>query len=165
VELTDEQGAGVGPWMPAPSQRADGRGRPWRENRAVLDGIRWILKTGARGQDLPDRYPPDQTCPRRFQPWVRAGILERLLHAMAEEVRGRGGRDLSECFIDGTVVLAKQGAAGWEPPSGARGARSWPWQPARVFLSPAPWPRRRHMQSRSSTRRGRPASFVRCPDD
>ena len=44
--------------------RPDGRGRPWREARAVLNGVLWVLRTGAPWHDLPDRYPAYQTCHR-----------------------------------------------------------------------------------------------------
>jgi hypothetical protein len=55
-------------FLPKLARRKDGRGRPWRENRAVLNGILWILRTGVPSADLPDRYPSYQTCHRRFQP-------------------------------------------------------------------------------------------------
>src|SRR5215471_15312907 len=74
-DLTDEQWVLIGPFLPKLARRTDGRGRPWRENRAVLNGILWILRTGAPWADLPDRYPSYQTCHRRFQQWVRAGVL------------------------------------------------------------------------------------------
>jgi transposase len=57
---------------------------------------------------LPDRYPPYQTCHRRFQRWVREGALERVLEALARDLKERGKLDLSECFIDGTFVVAKK---------------------------------------------------------
>jgi len=69
----------IGRFLPEPVRRADGRGRPWREKRAVLNGILWILRTGAPWADLPDRYPSYQTCHRRFQQWVRAGVLRSIL--------------------------------------------------------------------------------------
>ena len=53
------------------SRRPDGRGRPWRDAREVLNGVLWILRTGAQWHDLPDRYPPYQTCHRRFQQFRR----------------------------------------------------------------------------------------------
>ena len=165
MDLTDEQWAVLQLLIPTPRRRPDGRGRPWQASRDVLNGILWILKTGARWQDLPGRYPPYQTCHRRFQQWVRTGVLERLLKAVAEDVRDRGGLDLSECFIDGTFVMAKKGGAAWEPPSGAKVARSWSWQIALVFLSPSTWPLLRHMKSPSLTKRWLPVSFVRFPDD
>ncbi|MGE5446244.1 MAG: transposase, partial [Ignavibacteriales bacterium] len=61
-ELTDEQWAIIKPLIPHYSpRRQDGRGRPWRDNREVLNGILWILRSGARWKDLPERFPPYQT--------------------------------------------------------------------------------------------------------
>ena len=70
----------------------------------------WILRTGAPWQDLPDRYGAYQTAHRRFQNWVRSGVMERVLLAIAQDLKDRGGLDLRECFIDGTFVPAKKGA-------------------------------------------------------
>ncbi len=123
MELTDEQWAVLGPLMPEPRRREDGRGRPWRDSREVLNGILWILRTGAPWKDLPDRYPPYQTCHRRFQAWARGGTYERVLEALATDLREGGGLDLSECFIDGAFIAAQKGGGAWERPSGAR-ARS-----------------------------------------
>ncbi len=58
-DLTDEQWAVVGPLIPEPPRRADGRGRPRKPSREVLNGVLW--------HDLPARYPPYQTCHRRFK--------------------------------------------------------------------------------------------------
>ncbi len=112
-ELTDEQWAVIELHLPELPSREDGRGRPWRENREVMNGILWILRSGARWKDLPDRFPPYQTCHRRFQAWARDGSLRRVLEALAEDLRTRGGLDLSECFIDGTFIVAKKGAQSW----------------------------------------------------
>jgi transposase len=75
------------------SRRADGRGRPWRDPRDVLNGVLWVLRTGAPWKDLPDRYPPYQTCHRRFQQWQRTGVLRDLLECLAEDLRTRGKLD------------------------------------------------------------------------
>jgi hypothetical protein len=96
---------------------------------------------------------------------VRAGVLDRALFALAEDVRTRGGLDLSECFIDGSFVIAKKGGAGWAPPSGAKVRRSWQWQIALVFLSPSTWPVLRRMKRRSSSRSSPVASRRRSPSD
>jgi transposase len=45
------------PLIPEPRRRDDGRGRPWKSRRPVLNGILWVLRTGAPWADLPDRYP------------------------------------------------------------------------------------------------------------
>ncbi len=108
MDLTDEQWEILEPLIPDPPRREDGRGRPWRDPRDVLNGILWILRTGAPWKDLPERYPPYQTCHRRFQKWTEEGILSDVLEALAEDLEKRGKIDLSECYIDGTFVVAKK---------------------------------------------------------
>jgi transposase len=109
-DLTDAQWARLDSLIPEPQRRKDGRGRPWRGRREVLDGILFILRTGAAWADLPERYPPYQTCHRRFQQWVRSGIMRGILEAVAEELRLRGGFHFEEAFIDGSFAPAKKGA-------------------------------------------------------
>jgi transposase len=147
MDLTDEQWDVLKPLIPTPPRRPDGRGRPWRDARAVLNGILWILRTGARWKDPPARSPPYQTCHRRLQQWVHSGVFQPILHALATDLRERGGIDLSECFIDGTFVVAQKGADVLERPSGAKARRSWPWQTVLVFLSPSTWRVLRRMRS------------------
>jgi len=107
--LTDEQWAVLSPLIPLPTRRADGRDRPVEhDDRAVMDGILWVLRTGAPWADLPDRYPSYATCFRRFIRWVKDGTLERLLTALARALELRGDIDLSVCFIDGTFIVAKK---------------------------------------------------------
>src|SRR5512137_2002799 len=136
MDMTDEQWNVVGAILPEDPVRPDGRGRPWSDRRKVLNGVLWILRTGAPWQDLPPRYGPYQTVHRRFQNWVRSGALERVLLRLAQHLKEAGGLDLKECFVDGTFVPAKKGGAGLGKPSGARGPRSWALQTAMVFLSP-----------------------------
>ncbi len=62
MDLTNEQWEVLEPPIPDPLRRPDGRGRPWRDSRDVLNGILWVLRTGAPWCDLPERYPPYQTC-------------------------------------------------------------------------------------------------------
>ena len=66
--------------------------------------------------------------------------MDKILLSLAQDLKERGELDVRECFIDGTFVVAKKGALGWERPSGAQRApevrRSWQWQTALVFLSP-----------------------------
>jgi len=153
MDLTDAQWAILEPLLPKPRLRHDRRGRPWRDPRDVLNGILWVLRTGAPWKDLPDRYPSYQTCHRRFQRWVDNGTLRRVLKALARDLHARGGLDLSETFIDGTFASAKKKAAASGKPSAAKGPRSWPWQTALVFLSPLPSPRRRRTKPNSSNKR------------
>ncbi len=110
-DLADEQWNFIAPFLPELARRKDGRGRPWRENHAVFNGILWILRTGAPWADLPDRYPSYQTCHRRFQQWVRSGVLRSILEVLAQALLDEGYLDLREAFIDGSFAPAKQGGA------------------------------------------------------
>ena len=152
MDLTERQWTRLAPLLPKPKVRKDKRGRPWRDPRDVLNGILWIMRTGAPGHDLPERYPPYQTCHRRFQLWATSGALQRVLHAMAQELADAGGFDLSEAFIDATYAGAKKGAAASAPPARARGPRSWQSQTAVVFLSPLLSQVQAPAKSRSSSR-------------
>jgi transposase len=153
MDLTDAQWAILAPLLPKPRLRRDRRGRPWRDPRDVLNGILWILRTGAPWQDLPDRYPSYQTCHRRFQRWVDNGALRGVLKALAADLHARGGLDLSETFIDGSFASAKKKGGVSARPSAARGPRSWRLQTALVFLSPLPSPRRPRTKPSSSRKR------------
>lgn len=146
MDLTYEQWTHVAPLIPATKWRPGGRGRPARDLRSVLNGILWVLRTGAPWKDLPERYPSYQTCHRRFQQWRLAGAFEGILRALAEDLEKRGRIDLTESFIDGTFSGAKKGATRSARRSGAREARSWRSQTAMVFLSPHAWPVRHPMR-------------------
>jgi transposase len=81
-ELTEEQWNLVEPVL-RPARREDNRGRPWHDTRAVLNGVLWVLGTGAQRRELPEKYPPFRTCHRRFQEWIRSGKLEEALRLLA----------------------------------------------------------------------------------
>src|SRR5262249_6890190 len=119
-ELTDEQGAILAPLIPQPPCREDGRGRPWKDSREVMNGILRVLRSGARWEALPERFPPDQTCHRRFQQGVREGVLRGVPEARTEDLRARGDLDLREWFSDGMFVVAKPGARSGKGQAGQR---------------------------------------------
>jgi transposase len=164
-ELNDKQWEIIESLIPAMPVREDGKGRPRKDDRQVLNGILWILRSGARWQDLPPRFPSYQTCHRRFQEWVSAGVLKRILEALAEDLRSRGKLDLSECFIDATFVAAKKGALVSARPSGARVRSSWQWQTALVFLSPRTQRLLARMKSPLSKILSQSASRRQLPND
>jgi transposase len=132
-DLTDAQGAILDTIIPEPLRRRDGRGRPWRDRRTVLNGILWVLRTGAPWADVPDRYPSYQTCHRRFQQWVRSGVMKGVLEALALELKVRGVLDVEEAFIDGSFAPAKKGAPKSGKLNAAREPKSWLSQTATVF--------------------------------
>jgi transposase len=157
MDLTDAQWAAIEPLF-RPTVRADRRGRPWTDPRAVLNGILWVLRTGAPWHDLPRRYPPYQTCHRRFQLWQRSGRLDRLLEHLAADLRDRGKLDLTETFVDATFASAKKGGPPLALLDAVKAAKSWRSATAMVFLSPCTWPVLRRMSRTSSRPHSKPAS-------
>lgn len=164
MDLTPAQWAVVEPFF-RPKRRTDGRGRPWQDTRAVLNAVLWVLRTGAPWHDLPSRYPPYQTCHRRFQQWRRQGTLTRLLTALAEDLRARGKLDLAETFIDASFSSAKKGALLSARLAAEKAVKSWRSRTAMVFLSPSASPALRRMKPNSWKQPSSSASCRNRPND
>ena len=87
MELSDKEWEVIEPLLP--ELPSGDRGRPWRSNREVLDGILWVLKTGSPWRFLPEKYPSYQTCHRRFQQWSSDGTLEKVQMTLTEMLEKR----------------------------------------------------------------------------
>ena len=111
-ELTEEQWVLVEPVL-RPARREDNRGRPWHETRAVLNDVLWVLGTGAQWREMPEKYPPFQTCYRRFQQWIRTGKLEEALRLLARLLYEQGKLNLEEAFVDATFASATKRLCRW----------------------------------------------------
>ncbi len=81
------------------------RGVPRVDDRRVLNGIFWRLRTGAPWADIPERYRPHTTCVNRFNQWRKAGVWDRLLAAVSEAHQG----DIQ--MIDSSSIRVHQHAA------------------------------------------------------
>jgi len=101
-------------------------GRPGRKPvpaRAVLEGVLWILNTGAQWHMLPQCYPNYKTVHRRFQRWCEQEILREVLTDLANELRERGVIDEREAFIDATFASAKGGGDAIGPTKRGKGVK------------------------------------------
>lgn len=107
-DLTDEQWAQIEPLLP----RRAATGRPPTDHRQIVNGILWILRTGAPWRDLPERYGPWSTVASRFYRWRQAGVWERLFAELQRQADAEGRLNWDVHFVDGTVVRAHQHAAG-----------------------------------------------------
>lgn len=99
-DLTDFEWRAIAPLLPNKP-----RGVPRVDDRRVLNGIFWVLRSGAPWRDLPERYGPRTTCYNRFVRWRKAGVWDRLMDAITEAYDG----DIQ--IIDSTSVRAHQQAA------------------------------------------------------
>ena len=82
-DLTDFEWSVIQPLLPNKP-----RGVPRVDDRRVLNGIFWRLRTGAPWADIPERYGPHTTCVNRFNRWRRAGVWDRLLEAVSQAYDG-----------------------------------------------------------------------------
>ncbi|MFA7766382.1 IS5 family transposase [Streptomyces sp. NRRL S-448] len=106
-ELTEAAWEWIEPLLP----QVDGRGRPWRDHRQVVNGVLWRLRTGAPWRDLPERYGPWQTVYERFARWEADGTWARLLeHVQVRDTTE--GRVEWTVAVDSTINRARQHAAG-----------------------------------------------------
>ena len=82
-DLTDFEGSVIRPLLPTRV-----RGKPRVDDRGVLNGIFWRLRTGVPWADFPARYGPRTTCVNRFNRWCKAGHWARILQAVSEAYEG-----------------------------------------------------------------------------
>jgi transposase len=117
--LTDEQWDRLAPHLPEHPPSPKG-GRPRADDRECLEGLLWLLRSGARWQDIPVDLPSGSTCWRRLQEWSGEGILETIQALLLEELVELGRIDLRELLADATFIRAKKGATTWAKPRWAR---------------------------------------------
>lgn len=110
-ELSDAHYARLEPFLPEPRHHGKA-GRPWLPHRTVVNGILWILRTGAPWRDLPRRYGRWNTVYSRFKRWRRDGTWARIFSSLLDERDDRGQLDHDLWCIDGTVVRAARCAGG-----------------------------------------------------
>ena len=108
-DLTNQQWADLQPLLPPQKPKT---GRPADDHRRIINGMLWILRTGAPWRDLPERYGPWRTVASRFYRWCRLGIWQHVLEALHSQADAAGQIDWDTHLVDGTIVRAHQHAAG-----------------------------------------------------
>lgn len=111
-DLSDTQYSTIQPLLPP--EHSGEPGHPYENHRRVLNGILWILRTGAPWRDLPERYGPCKTCFDRLTRWQRDGTWDRLLAALqTREPTGAAQTNAeADVFVDSTTIKAHPHAAG-----------------------------------------------------
>jgi transposase len=87
-------------------------GRPSEDHRTTLNGILWVLRTGAPWRDLPERYGAWETVSGRFYRWRKSGLWQQLLARLQQQADADGRVNWAIHFVDGSVIRAHQHAAG-----------------------------------------------------
>jgi transposase len=146
-ELTDTQWEKIRPLLPQPKRSRRG-GRPPADNRACLEGILWVLRSGARWKDLPKDFPSSSTSWRRLRDWEEKDLWLKIWRTFLGELDAAGQLSWEETFADGSFAPAKKGAHASEKPNAARVQSGWWWSTAKVFLWEFTSTRPRPMKSR-----------------
>ncbi|MFI8194559.1 IS5 family transposase [Streptomyces sp. NPDC085946] len=106
-ELTDQEWELLAPLIPRAAT-----GRPRVEDRQVVNGMVYKIRTGISWRDLPERYGPWKTVHERFRRWSADGTWDRLLAHVQQHCDAVGPVDLTVVCVDSTTVRAHQHAAG-----------------------------------------------------
>jgi transposase len=77
-ELSDYEWSVIRPMLPNKP-----RGIPRVDDQRILNGIFWVLRSGAPWRDLPHSYGPPTTCCNRFVRWRRAGVWGKIMDALS----------------------------------------------------------------------------------
>jgi transposase len=122
----------VAPLLPVPKKKELGRGRPRASDRAALEAIVFVLRTGIPWEMLPTKQfgLSGMTAWRRLEQWTRAGVFEQLQRVLLNELGQRGVVDFSRVSIDSSSVRASTGG-----PSRARTRRTERRRVASIIFS------------------------------
>lgn len=123
-QLTDQQWLLICDLFPIPKPDPRG-GRPRVDSRQCLEGVLWVLRSGARWKDLPRSFPSYATCWRRFAQWSLDGVWDRAWSRLLSQLDQQSEVDWEEGFADGTFASAKKGAIALVQRSAAKAPSSW----------------------------------------
>jgi transposase len=113
-ELTDDEWTAIKPMLPNKP-----RGVPRVNDRRVLNGIFWVLRSGSPWRDLPGSFGPYTTRYNRFVRWQRTGVWAKIMNALA------GAHDTVVQMIDTSIVRVHQHGALSSPARGRNGRYSF----------------------------------------
>lgn len=166
-DMSDRDWQRIQPLLPP--QKTGKRGGQWRNHRQIIDGIRWIGRTGAPWRDLPERYGPWQTCAERLYRWQREGLWLHILQTLQAQEEAASNVEWEGVAIDSTTIKAHPHAAGArkplpsvsESPSETEKGGSQASQQSRQDNLPShkrPQNRRKHHKTRLNP------AFAKCSD-
>ncbi len=101
-ELSEAQWRRLEPLLPG---RLGMVGRPAEDNRRFVNGVLWVIRSGMRWADLPERYGKYKSVHKRFLRWAERGVWDRLFDDLVAD------RKNPYLMLDSTIVRAHQQAA------------------------------------------------------
>jgi len=110
-DLSDEAWDLIQPLLPAETATPRA-GRPWAEHRKIINGIFWVLCSGAPWRDLPERYGPWKTVYNRFNRWTKSGVIDNIFNNLLSYLDAHSTVDWSAAALDSSNIRAHRCAAG-----------------------------------------------------
>ena len=127
AELIDDQWEVIRPLIPAQGTI----GQPRADDRQVLNGILFVLKSGCHGKDMPRHFSHPSTCWRRLKRWEEQGVWDNIFLALLTTLDGQGRLEWDRAFLDGSFALTKRGPSSRADQKGQRhqvdGGDRWEW--------------------------------------
>jgi len=111
-EVTDPEWELLAPFIPEPRAGPGKQGRPPKQPRQMLNGMLWVLRTGAPWRDMPTRYGKWKTVHNRLTIWRRERVFDRMVEGLQAKLNARGSIDWDLWCVDGTNIRAARCAAG-----------------------------------------------------
>jgi transposase len=124
-EIDDALWAVIEPLLPQPKPSKTGAGRPRLSDRAALNGILFVLRTGTPWEYLPQQlgFGSGMTCWRRLRQWQEAGVWLALHQLLLSRLRSAGRLDWSRVSVDAASVASPRGVR--TPAPTPRTGASW----------------------------------------
>jgi len=110
-DVPDEAWALISTLLP-PERNRVGGGRPYLEHRPVMNGIFWVLCSGAPWRDLPERYGNWKTIYNRFNRWSKSGVINSIFNKLLQILDENELIDWDAIALDGSNIRALKAAAG-----------------------------------------------------
>jgi transposase len=106
--LTNKQWEVIAPLLP--KQNFKKGGRPRADDRKTIEGIIWILKTGAQWSEIPEKYGSYVTCWRRLKTWMEDGTWNRIWKTLLKQLKDADLLHLHASAMDASFSPSKKGA-------------------------------------------------------
>ena len=117
-QLNDQQWGRIAEMLPG--KKSD-PGRTAKDNRLFVNGVLWVLRSGAQWDELPERYGKWKSVHKRFTRWAKSGVWERVFAELTSDPKNE------YLMLDATLVRAHQQAATGKGGAkrGVQGTRLW----------------------------------------
>ena len=106
-KLSEKQWSLLEPLLP--KQDYSRGGRPRADDKQTVEGIIWILTTGAQWNELPEKYGSGRTCWRRFTQWKKQGVWKKIWQHLLVLLDRDDKLTWDVSYLDGTFASAKKG--------------------------------------------------------